>query len=169
MLEGLLRGLRQPEYVHTLLNPLPIYGLGIALIGLILALSFRSRPAQIIALILILLSALSVWPVVHYGEKAFDQVLTLADEDGRAWLEDHEDRAEKLMYFFYALAAVSGLAIILPRKWPRTAQPLAIATVALAIASLGAGASIASAGGKIRHREFRTVPPPTKEEARNPR
>jgi len=165
MMEGFLRGLRQPEYVHTLLNPLPIYGLGIALVGLILALAFKSRPAQIIALILVFLSAAAAWPVRHYGEEAFDQVLTLADDDGRAWLQDHADRAERLIYIFYALAAVSALAILLPRKWPRVAQPLAIMTVALAIAALGAGASIASAGGKIRHREFRYVPPPTKESA----
>jgi hypothetical protein len=30
----------------------------------------------------------------------------------------------------------------------------------LALVSLGAGGYIAHAGGKIRHREFRNVPPP---------
>lgn len=166
MLEGFFRGLKQPEYLHTLLNPLPIYGLAIALLGLILALSFRNRPAQIIALVLVFVSALSAWPAVHYGEKAFDQMLTLADEDGRAWLEEHADRAEKIVFLFYTLAGLSVLAIFLPRKWPRTAQPLAIATVVLALVSLGAGASIAYAGGKIRHREFRNIPPPVKESER---
>jgi hypothetical protein len=33
----------------------------------------------------------------------------------------------------------------------------------LAAASLGAGFYIAHAGGKVRHREFRTVPPPKAE------
>ena len=37
----LLRDLQQPEYVHVLLNPLPVYGLLIGLIGLVLGLIFR--------------------------------------------------------------------------------------------------------------------------------
>ena len=163
MIDGLLHALRQPEYLHTLLNPLPVYGLSIATIGLIIALIFRSRSAQITTLALIFICAAAAWPVVHYGEQAFDQMLTSVDDDGRAWLEDHADRAEKLIYLFYGLAAVSALAMAAPKKWPRTAQPLALATVLLALVSLGAGANIAYAGGKIRHREFRTVPPPTKD------
>lgn len=160
MIETLLRDLRQPEYVHTLLNPLPIYGLGIALLGLVIAFFLRSRPAEVTALGLICFCALSVWPVIHFGESAYNNILTLSDDDGRAWLEAHEERAEALMYIFYALAAVALAAIIAPRKWPRAATPLAVATLLLAIGAIGAGASIAHAGGKIRHREFRTSPPP---------
>ncbi len=162
MIETLLRDLRQPEYVHTLLNPLPIYGLGLALIGLVMALLMRSRGGQVTALVLVLISAISVWPVVHYGERAEDNILALADDEGRAWLEAHQMRAEQLQYVFYLLAALSVAAIVAPRQWPKSALPLAIAVVLLAVCSLGAGASIAYAGGKIRHREFRTVPPPEK-------
>ena len=162
MIEALLRDLRQPEYVHTLLNPLPIYGLAIALLALVIALLVRSRSGQVTALVLILVCAASVWPVVAFGERAYDNILTSSDDDGRAWLEAHEERAERLMYVFYALAACAAAAILVPRKWPKAATPLAVATLMLAIASLGAGASIAYAGGKIRHREFRTVPPPEK-------
>jgi len=160
MIETLLRDLRQPEYVHTLLNPLPIYGLGIALVGLVLALLMRNRGGQVTALVLILISAISVWPVVHYGERAEGNILAVADDDGRAWLAAHQTRAEQLQYVFYLLAALSIAAIVAPRQWPKSALPLAIAVALLAVCSLGAGASIAYAGGKIRHREFRTVPPP---------
>src|ERR1700710_2411739 len=104
MIETLLRDLRQPEYVHTLLNPLPIYGLGIALLGLIAALIFRSRGGQVTALALVFLCAASAWPVIHYGHAAYDHVLTLTDDDGRAWMDAHQERADQLMYFFYALA-----------------------------------------------------------------
>ncbi len=162
MIETLLRDLRQPEYVHTLLNPVPIYGLGVALVGLVLALLMRSRGGQVTALVLVLISAISVWPVVHYGERAEDNILAVADDDGRAWLAAHQARAEQLQYIFYLLAALSVAAIVAPRRWPRSALPLAITVALLAVCSLGAGASIAYAGGKIRHREFRTVPPPEK-------
>jgi hypothetical protein len=90
-------------------------------------------------------------------------VLVEVDEPGRAWLEAHEHRAETLMYFYYALALMAAAAIFAPKKWPTTARPLVFATMLLAVASLGAGFYIAYAGGKVRHREFRTVPPPKTE------
>ena len=160
MLQTFLRDLQQPEYVHVLLNPLPVYGLAIGLIGLIVALSLHSRRAQITALVLILVAAASVWPVVHYGEEGFDRVLSMADGDGEAWLRAHQQRAEKLEYLFYALALLAAAAVALPKKWPAAATPLAVATLIAALVSLGAGGYIAYAGGKIRHREFRTQPPP---------
>src|SRR5881394_4677558 len=67
MIDTLLRDLRQPEYVHVLLNPLPIYGLVIAWLGSIIALILKSRRAQIIALLLVLISSFSAWPVYEFG------------------------------------------------------------------------------------------------------
>lgn len=160
MFQAFLRDLQQPEYIHVLLNPLPVYGLAIGVIGLIVALILRSRRAQITALVLIVIAAASVWPVVHYGEEAYDRVLSMADSDGEAWLKAHEHRAEKLEYLFYALALLAVAAIVIPKKWPAVATSLAVATLIVALVSLGAGGYIAYAGGKIRHREFRTGPPP---------
>jgi hypothetical protein len=165
MIENILRDLRQPEYLHVLLNPLPIYGLLVALLGLIAATYLRSRGGQLTALVLIFACALSAWPVAYHGEQAYQRVLVEVDEPGRAWLEAHEHRAESLMYFYYALALMAAASIFAPKKWPRTAQPLVFATMLLAAASLGAGFYIAHAGGKVRHREFRTVPPPTMSES----
>jgi hypothetical protein len=87
----------------------------------------------------------------------------MADDDGQAWLKAHEHRADELVFLYYALALVSACAIFVPKKWPKAAQPLVIATILLAVASLGAGSYIAHAGGKIRHREFRNAPPPKTE------
>ena len=165
MIETILRDLRQPEYLHVLLNPLPVYGLLVALFGLIAATYLRSRGGQLTALVLIFGSALSVWPVKYHGDQAYERVLVLADEDGQAWLKAHEHRADELIYFYYALALISAVAIFAPKKWPKTARPLVYATMLLALVSLGAGFYIAYAGGKIRHREFRTVPPPKTPEA----
>jgi hypothetical protein len=160
MIDAILRDLRQPEYLHVLLNPLPVYGLAIALFGLIVAMYLGTRGGQVTALVLIFVCAASAWPVAHYGEAAESNILAIADDDGRAWLKAHEHRAEKLIYIFYGLALVSAAAIFAPKKWPKTARPLLVLTLLLAIASLSAGSYIAHAGGKIRHREFRTTPPP---------
>ena len=51
MIDSILRGLRQPEYVHVLLNPLSVYGLLVAWIGLLIAFFSKSRRAQVATLV----------------------------------------------------------------------------------------------------------------------
>ena len=160
MIDAILRDLRQPEYIHVLINPLPVYGLAMGLLGLIIAFFLRSRSAQIATLIIVLICSASAWPVYEFGEQAKDRVLSMENEAGDAWLEEHQDRAEDLIWLFYALAVMGAAALIVPRKWPRSGGPLVIAVILLGLATLGAGGYIAYAGGKIRHREFRNVPPP---------
>jgi len=162
MIDAILRDLRQPEYIHVLLNPLPVYGLAMGFIALVVAFFLKNRSAQIVALIIVLISAASAWPVYELGEQAYDRVLSMSDEPGHAWLDEHQDRAEDLIWFFYALAALSAVALVAPRKWPRSATPLLISVILLSAVTLGCGGYIAYAGGKIRHREFRNVPPPQK-------
>ena len=162
MIENLLRGLRQPEYVHVLLNPLPVYGLLIAWIGLLIAFFSKSRRAQLATLVLVLITSLSGWPVYEFGQQAYDRVLSMTDEDGERWLDEHRDRGEDLIWIFYALAALSAVAIAAPIKWPKSSAPLVIAVIFLGAGTLGTGGYIAYAGGKIRHREFRNEPPPPK-------
>jgi len=159
-MEPLLRSLRQPEYVHVLLNPLPVYGLLLSLIGLIIAFVLKSRRAQIATLALVLISSLCAWPVYEYGEDGYDRVLAMTDDDGHAWLDEHLRRADKLIYIFYALALLSAIAIAAPLKWPTSAAPLIIAVILLGALTLGSGVYIAYAGGRIRHREFRNEPAP---------
>ena len=166
MMEGFFRALRQPEYVHVLLNPLPVYGLLISWIGLIAALISKSRRAHIITLVLVFITSISAWPVYEFGEQGYDRVLTMTDDDGHAWLDEHQDRAQKLIYLFYAVAALSAAAIILPLRWPKSSVPLAMIVALLAAITLGSGCYIAYAGGKVRHREFRNEPaPPIKSQA----
>ena len=160
MIDAILRDLRQPEYIHVLINPLPVYGLAIGLVGLIVAFLLRSRRAQIATLILVLICSVSAWPVYEFGQQAKDRVLSMENEVGGAWLEEHEQRAEDLIWLFYGLAVLSAVALFAPRIWPRSSTPLVLAVILLTIATLGAGGYIAYAGGKIRHREFRNVPPP---------
>jgi len=160
MIDGFLRGLRQPEYVHVLLNPLPVYGLLISWIALIIALISKSRRAHIVTLILVFITSISAWPVYEFGEQGYDRVLAMTDDDGHAWLDEHQDRGQKLIYLFYLVAALSAVAIIVPLRWPKSSVPLAIAVVLLGAVALGSGCYIAYAGGKIRHREFRNEPAP---------
>lgn len=160
MIDVLLKDLRQPEYIHVLLNPLPVYGLAVAWIGLLIAIFLRSRPAKIATLSIILISAASAWPVAEFGEQGYDRVLSMTDDDGHAWLDEHRHRANQLIYVFYALALLSAAAILLPIKWPKSSMPLAIAVLLFGAVAIGMGGYIGYAGGKIRHKEFRNEPPP---------
>jgi hypothetical protein len=162
VIDTLLRDLRQPEYIHVLINPLPIYGLAMGWVGLTIAFFLRSRPAQIATLAILLICAGSAWPVFEFGEQGYDRVLTMTDEGGHAWLDEHMHRAEPFIYVFYALAVLSAAAIAIPIKWPKLAVPLAISVLLLGALAIGMGGYIAQAGGKIRHREFRNEPPPPK-------
>ena len=162
MIAALVRDLRQPEYIHVLLNPLPVYGLLVGWVGLVIGLALRSRRAQIATLTLVLLSSISAWPVYEFGQQGYDRVLSMTDEAGEAWLDEHMHRAEKLIWVFYALAALSAFAIAAPIKWPKSSIPLAVAVILLGVVTLGSGAYIAYAGGRVRHREFRNEPPPPK-------
>ena len=169
MIDTLLRDLRQPEYIHVLINPLPIYGLAMAWVGLIVSLFLGSRRAQIATLAIVLISAASAWPVYELGQQSYDRVLSMADSDGQAWLDEHRDRAEDLIYFFYALALLSAVAIVAPMKWPKSSMPLTLGVTLLGAIVIGIGAYIAQAGGKIRHREFRNEAPPKRSAEEQPR
>jgi hypothetical protein len=160
MIESFIRDLRQPEYLHVLLNPIPVYGLAIALVGLLISILMRSRAAQIVALSLVLICSAMAWPVAALGERSSDRVLSMSDDDGQAWLKAHEHRADQLVAFFYVLAALSLVSLLLPLKLPRSSMLLALMTLLFGFVALGMGGYIAQAGGKIRHREFRNEPPP---------
>jgi hypothetical protein len=160
MIDTLLRDLRQPEYIHVLINPLPVYGLLVGWIGLLIAILLRSRKAKIATLAIVLISSAAAWPVFEFGEQGYDRVLAMSDEPGHAWLDEHMHRAEKLIFVFYALAVLSAAAIAIPMKWPKSSASLALAVLLLGVVALGMSAYIAQAGGKIRHREFRNQSPP---------
>jgi plastocyanin len=166
MIADILPALRQPEYIHVLINPLPIYGVAAGLIGLFVAICQRSRTATIATLVIVLISAASAWPVYEIGEQAYDRVLSMADDDGRAWLAAHQQRAETLIWCFYALALVSAIALVVDiKKKERPSRGLSLVVFLLGIVCLGAGGYIAYAGGRVRHREFRTEPAPAKTHA----
>ena len=165
MLDHFLRELAHPEYVHVLLNPIPIYGTAFGALALLVSLFCKSPRAKIPPLILLLAAGLSIWPVLEYGHRAESRVEAQFDPDGREWFETHEARAEKVEPLFYALAGLAVMALVCGGFFPKSSTPLGILVLLLALACLGAGAWVGYAGGKIMHREFRTGPPPPAESA----
>lgn len=157
----------KPEYLHAISNHVLVIGVGLGIFALVIALFLRSRQAQIVALAVILLSASAAYPVLFLGQQAYKSVRGIADEPGQDWLDNHMERAESAIYIYYALMLVTGGALAVPKWKPKTAVPLALATLALAAASMGVGGWISYAGGRVRHPEFREGSPPTAVEGRH--
>ena len=152
--------LGDPEYLHVLLNPLPVYGLSMGVLALVIALISRSRAARLAALAIVFVSAISAWPVYHYGQAGYDRVLSMSDDQGSKWLEEHMRRAEKLIPIFYIVTGLAAATAAAEWKLRRAAMPLAIVTLVLASANLAVGGYIGYAGGHVRHKEFRFEPAP---------
>src|SRR5438874_4354319 len=152
--------LRDAEYMHVLLNPLPVYGLAFGTLALALALLLRNHRVSVAALVLVFVGAISAWPVYQYGELAYDRVKSMSDAPGEQWLDEHMARGEKLIWLFYVLAGVAAIGVGAVLKWPRTSFPITVGTLVLGGATLGTGGYIAYAGGHVRHKEFRFEPPP---------
>lgn len=150
--------LNQPEYVHVLINHLPLTGLFAALLFLIAALIVRKRAAMFLGLGLVGFCSLSAWPVYVYGEQAYDRVYSIADDAGDKYLWRHKKLAERWTRLFYITAAVSAVGIVAGWKRPKSLWAIAAAVAILAVISLVAGAAIADYGGKVRHPEFRNGP-----------
>jgi hypothetical protein len=154
--------LKEPEYLHVLLNPLPVYGIALGDLALFIGILSRSRAAQVAALVIVFLSAFSAWPVKHYGEEAWDAIDAKSDETGGVWLDAHAQRAERFIFVFYIAAAVAAAALLVPWRFPKSGLPLSCLTLVVSLVALGFGCWIAYAGGQVRHTEFRFGKPSEK-------
>ena len=130
-------------------------------LALTISLILRSRAAQITALILTLIAGASAYPVLVTGQRAYKTVRGMADNAGADALDEHMDRAEKIIGAFYFLAALAIAGLPVPIKWPKSAVPLAALTLGVAIFCSGIAIYIAQPGGRVRHPEFRPRQTPT--------
>lgn len=160
--------LKQPEYVHVLLHPIPIYGLATSLAFYLAGLALKSRATQIVALGFVILTSASGWLVQHYGEEGFDRVETMVTEKQKAWLKVHEERGERTVWMLYGTAAIAALTLVTSVLFPKGLSFLASATVLACLASLFLGLWTSHAGGQIRHKEFYQGPPPEPESKARP-
>jgi hypothetical protein len=160
-MEAYSRALQQPEHVHVLLNHLPLTGLFVALLFLIAAVLLNHRSGQCASLMMIAFLALSAWPVVHFGEDAYDRVLSMSDDVAERYLKQHAELADRWIFLYYVTAAAAVAGLVGGWMKPKFLRPSAVVVALLTAASLVAGAVIADCGGKIRHREFRYGSPTT--------
>jgi hypothetical protein len=161
-LQQMLQALKRPEYVHVLLNPLSIYGMVMAQLALVLGLLTGNKGAQMVALVLMALVCLSVWPVTEFGDKGAEHIGAKTDSNGMRWMKLHEDRAHAGVWAYYATGVIALVALLAKWKLPKLERWLMALVLVAALVSLGFGGWIAHAGGEIRHIELCAGPPPSK-------
>src|ERR1700746_1766455 len=107
----MMHHMSQPEYVHVLLNPMPLYGMAAG--AFLLVWSRLRHPEEFPegTLVWIVLVAIVTGLAVYFGEQGYENVGVIADAHGNRWLADHKERAETLMYVFYltGLCALGSL------------------------------------------------------------
>ncbi len=151
--------LRRTEYMHVLLNPIPVYGPALGAVALVAALILKSKRALFVGMLIVLLSTGAAWPVLWYGERAYDQLSPNLPPDAKQWLDLHMERAEAFIYAFYVTALLAAAGMIAGRRM-RVMTVLAALTLAGALVCAAVGGWIAHAGGQVMHSELREGPPP---------
>jgi hypothetical protein len=111
-----------PEYVHTLINPLPTYGVLIGIFLLSAGLLLRKTSTRNAGLIVILICTGVAWAVAHYGQHGYNHLYADLDTESKKWANVHMDRAESFIWAFYITAVLSVIALVLPKR--HTIQPL---------------------------------------------
>lgn len=114
-LTTLWQSIRDPEYLHLLLEPLPLYGLGLGLAFLVVAFMFREMQSRMLALGIICASCISVWPYVELRDKATPRILATRSPDFAPLIVEQTQRRKDWAWPYYLMAALSFTALCMTK------------------------------------------------------
>jgi IS1 family transposase len=107
----LWQSVRDPEYLHLLIEPLPLYGLGIGLMCFVIAFVFGERRSRLLALGLIVLSCASVWPYNDLREKATARIIATRPPDYENVIRQQTQRRKDWAWPYYAMTVLTFIAV----------------------------------------------------------
>ncbi len=112
--------LRDSEYLYLLLEPAFIYGITLGIIALITAYFFKHTPFQILALVLIAVSSLTIFPYLSMRENVQDRIEQVyhleAPTRARDFKENTVNRKAHLWLYLVVAITATFAAIIRPRR-----------------------------------------------------
>ena len=167
-LKVMMGHLKQPEYIHVLINVMPLVGMALGAALLLAGLGLKSEGIREGGLALVVLAGVITFPTIAFGQRAYDRLYEQIPLEAQQWLDVHMNRAEKLQWIFYLTAALALWALVNSRMKKPSAVRQAQAAMAAAGLCAALAAWISHAGGQVTHSEFRMGPPmsnvmPTKE------
>lgn len=149
-----------PEHLHLALNHVPFLGAGFALVPLVIGFLTKQKQTVVAGLVIAAASGWVTPIVMATGESAYERyedgpVARFLDPQAESVLEVHEHRAEAWSIVMYAGAVVSTTGLALMIWFPRRVRPISGTVSFFCLASVVAGAWVASSGGPIRRPDFR--------------
>jgi hypothetical protein len=115
-LTTLWQNIRDPEYLHLLLEPLPLYGLGLGLVFVIVSLVFGEIKSRMLALAVICVSCASVWPYIDLRDKATPRILATRSPEFAPLFLQQTQRRKYWSWPYYAMTLFSGIALFSARS-----------------------------------------------------
>ncbi len=115
-LTTLWQSICDPEYLHLLLEPLPLYGLGIGLTFLIVAFLFGEAKCRMLALAVICVSSASVCPNNDLRAKSTPRILATRSPDFAPLIQEQTQRRKDWSLPYYAMALISAIALAASRS-----------------------------------------------------
>jgi len=142
-----------PSHLHLVLNHMPVIGFLLATLLLLVAWLRRSRELQTVALLGVLLVALSAIPAYMTGEPAEEQI-EHAPGIEKETIEAHEESAT-VSLTIGLLAGVAALVTLVRGRGGRGLSRAGVTvTLVLALTAAIALGVTANRGGHIRHPEI---------------
>ena len=99
-----------------LLEPLPLYGLGIGLTFLILSFLFGEVKCRMLALAVVCTSCASVWPYIDLRDKATPRIVATRSPDLAPLIQEQTQRRKDWSWPYYAMTLFSFLALVTSRS-----------------------------------------------------
>lgn len=106
-LTTLWQSICDPEYLHLLLEPLPLYGLGIGLTFLVVSFMFGEAKCRMLALAIIGVSCASVWPYIDLRDKATPRILATRSPDFASLIQEQTQRRKDWAWPYYTMSLCS--------------------------------------------------------------
>jgi hypothetical protein len=98
------QSVRDPEYAHLLLEPLPLYGLAIGLILLAVATLADERRSRLLALVLMGLACASVGPYLGFRLSAMPRILATRPVAMAPQIEKQTQLRQQLALAYYLMS-----------------------------------------------------------------
>jgi len=152
-----------PAYRHILLNHLPITGLAVSACVLAWAIWENRWRSLVFGLLLCLATSASGILVMQSGDAAYPFLFDQLDGAGQAWLDDHVALAERWGRALPTNALLATIALGIGARRASLRRYASAVVLCTTLGSLAAASVIATAGGQVRHSEFRFSSAPTGE------
>ena len=122
---------KDPEYLHLLLEGVPLYGLGFGLVFLAAAQFMGESKARLVALLLITTSCASVWPYEELRQQSTPRIVATRDPALEPLIKAQTERRSSAKWAYYSLAAL-GLVTTLTQMAGKARPLLAVLVVGAA-------------------------------------